>query len=104
MNSILKRYVSYKNKLLEFFQHFDRLVEDRRCEELRAYFRASNARSRSTGTIVPSNIGSTNEIKGIETKEKLTRRSSKGLQSSLEKAIKKRKTKGKQSLKAYGTN
>ncbi|KAI5666524.1 hypothetical protein M9H77_16377 [Catharanthus roseus] len=87
MNSVLKRYVNYKNKLLEFFQHFDRLVEDHRYEELKAYFKASNARSGSTSTIVPSNIGS----------EKLTRKSSKRLQSSLEKATKKRKTKGKRS-------
>ncbi|KAI5663913.1 hypothetical protein M9H77_23236 [Catharanthus roseus] len=56
-----------------------------------------NAKSGSTSTIVPSNIGSTNEIRGIKTKENLTRRSSKRLQSSLEKATKKRKTKGKRS-------
>ncbi|KAI5654977.1 hypothetical protein M9H77_32164 [Catharanthus roseus] len=56
-----------------------------------------NARSGSTSTIVPSNIGSANEIRGIKTKEKLTRRSSKKLQSSLEKVTKKIKTKGKRS-------
>ncbi|KAI5652656.1 hypothetical protein M9H77_29843 [Catharanthus roseus] len=56
-----------------------------------------NARSGSTSTIFPSNIGSANEIRGIKTKEKLTRRSSRRLQSSLEKATKKRKTKGKRS-------
>ncbi|KAI5683470.1 hypothetical protein M9H77_04698 [Catharanthus roseus] len=56
-----------------------------------------NARSGSTSTIVPSNIGSANETRGIKTKEKLTRRSSKRLQSNLENATKKRKTKGKRS-------
>ncbi|KAI5668280.1 hypothetical protein M9H77_18133 [Catharanthus roseus] len=59
-----------------------------------------NARSGSTSTIVPSNIGSANEIRGIKTKEKLIRRSSKRLQSSLEKATKKRKTKGKRSFQS----
>ncbi|KAI5667807.1 hypothetical protein M9H77_17660 [Catharanthus roseus] len=56
-----------------------------------------NARSESTSTVFPSTIGSANEIRGIKTKEQLTRRSSRRLQSSLEKATKKRKTKGKRS-------
>lgn len=29
MNCVLKKYVSYDNKLLEFFEYLDRLVEDR---------------------------------------------------------------------------
>ncbi|KAI5678149.1 hypothetical protein M9H77_09099 [Catharanthus roseus] len=58
-----------------------------------------NARSGSTRIVFPANIGSANEIRGIKTKKKLTRRSSRRLQSSLEKATKKRKTKGKRSSK-----
>ncbi|KAL8479570.1 hypothetical protein ACS0TY_026458 [Phlomoides rotata] len=41
MNSVLKRYVSYKHNLLQFCQHFDRLVIDRRYEELKADCRSS---------------------------------------------------------------
>ncbi|KAH6781880.1 hypothetical protein C2S52_001302 [Perilla frutescens var. hirtella] len=35
MNSILKRYVIYKHDLLRFFHHFDRMLEDRRYEEIK---------------------------------------------------------------------
>ncbi|KAI5667621.1 hypothetical protein M9H77_17474 [Catharanthus roseus] len=42
-----------------------------------------NARSGSTSTIFPYNIGFTNEIRGIKTKEKLTRRSIRRLQSTI---------------------
>ncbi|XP_047333567.1 protein FAR1-RELATED SEQUENCE 5-like [Impatiens glandulifera] len=35
MNSIVKRYVTYKHKFLDFFNHFERLLEDRRYEELK---------------------------------------------------------------------
>ncbi|KAG8366153.1 hypothetical protein BUALT_Bualt17G0046300 [Buddleja alternifolia] len=40
MNSVLKRYVSYKHNLLQFFRHLDKLVDDRRHEELKAYLRS----------------------------------------------------------------
>lgn len=43
MNSVLKRYVSYKHNLLQFFQHFDRMIEDRRYKEFKADFRTSEA-------------------------------------------------------------
>lgn len=43
MNSILKKYVSYKHDLLLFFEHFQRLIDDRRYEELKADFRASQS-------------------------------------------------------------
>ncbi|BBN69248.1 hypothetical protein Prudu_843S001100 [Prunus dulcis] len=43
MNSCIKKYVSYKYDLLRFFQHFQRLVEDRRYEELKAEFKASQS-------------------------------------------------------------
>ncbi|XP_021800758.1 protein FAR1-RELATED SEQUENCE 5-like [Prunus avium] len=43
MNSALKKYVSYKYDLLRLFQHFQRLVEDRRYQELKAEFRASQS-------------------------------------------------------------
>nr|XP_027062985.1 protein FAR1-RELATED SEQUENCE 5-like [Coffea arabica] len=39
MNSVIKRYVTYKNKFHEFFNHFERLVDDRRYKELKADFR-----------------------------------------------------------------
>ncbi|XP_027062786.2 protein FAR1-RELATED SEQUENCE 5-like [Coffea arabica] len=41
MNSVLKRYVNYKHNFLESFNHFQRLLEDRRYEELKADFRAN---------------------------------------------------------------
>ena len=40
MNSLLKRYVSYKHKFFEFFKHFQRLLDDRRYEELKADFKS----------------------------------------------------------------
>ncbi|XP_027124120.1 protein FAR1-RELATED SEQUENCE 5-like [Coffea arabica] len=40
MNSVIKRYVTYKNKFHEFFNHFGRLVDDRTYKELKADFRA----------------------------------------------------------------
>ncbi|KAG8365107.1 hypothetical protein BUALT_Bualt18G0069900 [Buddleja alternifolia] len=43
MNSVLKRYVSYKHNLLQFFHHFDRLVDERRYEELKADLRTSHS-------------------------------------------------------------
>ncbi|KAG8366505.1 hypothetical protein BUALT_Bualt17G0087000 [Buddleja alternifolia] len=43
MNSVLKRYVSYKHNLLQFFHHFDRLIDDRRYEELKADLRTSRS-------------------------------------------------------------
>ena len=43
MNSSLKGYVSYKHDLLKFFDHFQRLIEDRRYEELKADFRATQS-------------------------------------------------------------
>lgn len=58
-----------------------------------------NARSGSTSTVFPSNIGSANEIRGIKTKEKLTRRSSRRMQSSLEKAKRKERQRGNDHLK-----
>ncbi|KAL8470123.1 hypothetical protein ACS0TY_032838 [Phlomoides rotata] len=42
MNSVLKRYVSYKHNLLQFCQHFNILVSDRRYEELKADYRSSH--------------------------------------------------------------
>lgn len=42
MHASLKRYVSYKHDLLRFFQHFDRLVEDRRYKELKADLRTKH--------------------------------------------------------------
>ncbi|KAJ8766697.1 hypothetical protein K2173_004521 [Erythroxylum novogranatense] len=41
MNSVLKRYVSYRHNLLQFFNHFHRLLDDRRYEELKADFRSN---------------------------------------------------------------
>ncbi|XP_042380198.1 protein FAR1-RELATED SEQUENCE 5-like [Zingiber officinale] len=45
MNSIVKKYVTYKHKFLDFFNHFQRLLDDHRYEELKVDFRSS--------TIVP---------------------------------------------------
>ncbi|KAG8372479.1 hypothetical protein BUALT_Bualt12G0070400 [Buddleja alternifolia] len=44
MNSVLKRYVSYKHNLFQFFRHFDRLVDDCRHEELKADLRSSQSK------------------------------------------------------------
>ncbi|KAH6762302.1 hypothetical protein C2S52_019735 [Perilla frutescens var. hirtella] len=41
MNSSLKKYVSYQHKFLEFFNHFQRLIEDRRYDEIRADFKSN---------------------------------------------------------------
>ncbi|XP_062119529.1 protein FAR1-RELATED SEQUENCE 9-like [Humulus lupulus] len=41
MNNVLKKYVSYQHTLLRFFKHFERLIDDRRYEELKADFRVS---------------------------------------------------------------
>ena len=43
MNGVLKRYVSYQHKFLEFFKHFQRLLEDRRYEELKADFKSTTS-------------------------------------------------------------
>ena len=43
MNSAIKGYVSYKHNILRFFEHFQRLVNERRYEELRADFRVSQS-------------------------------------------------------------
>ncbi|KAK4486778.1 hypothetical protein RD792_006639 [Penstemon davidsonii] len=43
MNSVLKRYVSYKNNMLQFFQHFQRLIDDRRYKEMREDLRNSQS-------------------------------------------------------------
>ncbi|KAL6570653.1 hypothetical protein OROGR_000203 [Orobanche gracilis] len=36
MNSVVKRYVSYQHNFRQFFTHFNRLIDDRRYNELRA--------------------------------------------------------------------
>ncbi|KAL3813010.1 hypothetical protein ACJIZ3_014278 [Penstemon smallii] len=43
MNSVIKKYISYKNELVEFFEHFERLLNDRRCKESRADFYTSQS-------------------------------------------------------------
>ncbi|XP_057806580.1 protein FAR1-RELATED SEQUENCE 1-like [Salvia miltiorrhiza] len=43
VNSVVKRYVNYKHKFLEFFKHFQRLLDDRRYEEIKADFKASTS-------------------------------------------------------------
>ncbi|KAM1292043.1 hypothetical protein ACFX13_019393 [Malus domestica] len=43
MNSAIKKYVNYKYNLLRFVKHFERLVDDRRYQELRAEFKASQS-------------------------------------------------------------
>ncbi|KAM1189748.1 hypothetical protein ACFX2J_025390 [Malus domestica] len=43
MNSAIKKYVNYKYDLLRFVKHFERLVDDRRYQELRAEFKASQS-------------------------------------------------------------
>ncbi|XP_047335677.1 protein FAR1-RELATED SEQUENCE 9-like [Impatiens glandulifera] len=43
MNSLVKRYVNYKHKFLDFFNHFERLLDDRRYQELKADFRANTS-------------------------------------------------------------
>nr|KYP66793.1 Protein FAR1-RELATED SEQUENCE 5 [Cajanus cajan] len=41
MNNVIKKYVSYQHDLLRFFHHFQRMVEDRRYEESKADFKAT---------------------------------------------------------------
>ncbi|XP_042450757.1 protein FAR1-RELATED SEQUENCE 1-like isoform X1 [Zingiber officinale] len=41
MNSIVKKYVTYKHKFLDFFNHFQRLLDDRRYEELKTNLRSN---------------------------------------------------------------
>ncbi|KAK4420262.1 protein FAR-RED IMPAIRED RESPONSE 1 [Sesamum alatum] len=43
MNSVLKKYVSYKHNLLQFFHHFDRLIDERRYQELKADLRTCHS-------------------------------------------------------------
>ncbi|KAL7229944.1 hypothetical protein ACSBR2_008483 [Camellia fascicularis] len=43
INSVVKKYVNYRHDLLLFFQHFQRLIDDRRYEKLRTDFRASQS-------------------------------------------------------------
>lgn len=44
MNSQIKKYIAYNYDLLLFFDHFQRLVDDRRYEELKADFKATQSR------------------------------------------------------------
>ena len=44
MNSLIKRHITYNYDLLRFFYHFQRLVDDRCFEELRADFKATQSR------------------------------------------------------------
>ncbi|XP_062093608.1 protein FAR1-RELATED SEQUENCE 9-like [Humulus lupulus] len=41
MNNVIKNYVSYKHEIPRFFQHFQRLVEDRRYDEFKADFKST---------------------------------------------------------------
>ncbi|KAI8574012.1 hypothetical protein RHMOL_Rhmol01G0320800 [Rhododendron molle] len=43
MNGVLKKYANYKHDLLQFFHHFQRIIDDRRYEELKADFRATQS-------------------------------------------------------------
>ncbi|XP_027169197.1 protein FAR-RED IMPAIRED RESPONSE 1-like [Coffea eugenioides] len=43
MNSVIKKYVSYKHDLLEFFEHFQRLLDDRRYDESVTDFRGNQS-------------------------------------------------------------
>ena len=43
MNNSIKGYVSYKHNLSKFFHHFQRLIEHRGYEELKADFRATQS-------------------------------------------------------------
>ncbi|XP_027071125.2 protein FAR-RED IMPAIRED RESPONSE 1-like [Coffea arabica] len=43
MNSVIKKYVSYKHGLLEFFEHFQRLLDDRRYNESVADFKGNQS-------------------------------------------------------------
>ncbi|XP_019442235.1 PREDICTED: protein FAR-RED IMPAIRED RESPONSE 1-like [Lupinus angustifolius] len=41
MNNVIKKYVSYKHDMIRFFHHFERLVDDRRYQQLKADFKAT---------------------------------------------------------------
>lgn len=43
MNTALKRYVSYKNKFLDFFNNLERMIENRRYDELVADFKSNSS-------------------------------------------------------------
>ncbi|XP_060667884.1 protein FAR1-RELATED SEQUENCE 5-like [Ziziphus jujuba] len=43
MNNVSKNYVSYQHNLLRFFEHFQRLIEDHRYEELKADFKVTQS-------------------------------------------------------------
>ncbi|XP_026392399.1 protein FAR1-RELATED SEQUENCE 9-like [Papaver somniferum] len=43
LNSLVKKYVNYKYDMLRFFRRFEGLVDDRRYEELKADFKASQS-------------------------------------------------------------
>jgi zinc finger SWIM domain-containing protein 3 len=43
MNNELKGYISVKYDILTFFEHFDRLVEDKRNEEVKHDFKATQS-------------------------------------------------------------
>jgi len=43
MNNELKGYISVKYNILTFFEHFDRLVADKRYEEVRCDFKATQS-------------------------------------------------------------
>ena len=43
MNNELKRYISSKYDMLTFFEHFERLVADKRFEEVRCDFKATQS-------------------------------------------------------------
>ncbi|XP_062075158.1 protein FAR1-RELATED SEQUENCE 5-like [Humulus lupulus] len=53
MNNVIKNHVSYKYDIPRFFQHFQRLVEDRRHDELKADF---NATQRALSLSLPIEI------------------------------------------------
>lgn len=43
MNAQIKRYISYKNHLCQFFEHFERLLDDRRYDENVADFKTKHS-------------------------------------------------------------
>ncbi|XP_062101559.1 protein FAR1-RELATED SEQUENCE 9-like isoform X2 [Humulus lupulus] len=52
MNNVLKHYVSYQHSMLRFFQHFERLVDDRRYEESKADFKTTQLNHDSSNDTV----------------------------------------------------
>ncbi|XP_060972284.1 protein FAR1-RELATED SEQUENCE 9-like [Cannabis sativa] len=44
MNNVLKHYVSYQHNMLRFLQNFERLVDNRRYEEVKVDFRATQCK------------------------------------------------------------